>query len=174
MTAAVVETLVAYRMFDEEGELQGIADIDLPDLSYLTRELKGAGVAGVVDVPIFGHFESLTATINWRTMIADSMKLMRPGRRLFECRSASQIQDAGTGGYTISAEKIIMGGLVKKGEMGKREVGEGSESSNEFEITYLKIVQDGKTITEIDKLNYICTIDGLDYMDKVRTALGYN
>jgi len=169
---AVAETLVAYRGYDENGELAGIADVELPELNYITRELKGAGIAGVIDLPIFGHFESLTAVINWRTMIHDSIKLMRPGRRMLEFRSASQIQDAGTGEYVVSAEKVTLGVLVKKGTMGKREVGEGSESNNEFEVTYIKIVQDNETILEIDKLNYICTIDGLDYMQEVRQALG--
>ena len=91
---------------------------------------------------------------------------------MLEFRSASQIQDAGTGDYVVSSEKVTLGVLVKKGTMGKREVGKGSESNNEFEVTYIKIVQDNETILEIDKLNYICTIDGLDYMQGVRQALG--
>lgn len=169
---SVAETLVAYRGYDENGELAGIADVELPELEYLTRELKGAGIAGELDLPIFGHFTSMTVTINWRTMIKDSIKLMKPGIRRLEFRSASQNQDVRTGTYEVGAEKVVLGVLVKKGNLGKREVGEGTESSNEFEVTYIKVVQDGETILEVDKLNYICLIDGEDYMQKVRIALG--
>jgi hypothetical protein len=42
----------------------------------------------------------------------------------------------------------------------------------EFEVTYLKVSVDGKEIVEIDKYNYICRINGKDYLKEVRQALG--
>ena len=36
----------------------------------------------------------------------------------------------------------------------------------------LRVDIDGATMVEIDKLNYICKINGIDYLAQVRAALG--
>ncbi|MGF9821967.1 phage major tail tube protein [Brevibacillus agri] len=33
-------------------------------------------------------------------------------------------------------------------------------------------MHDGETVVEIDKFNYVCVIDGVDYLAKVRSNLG--
>lgn len=47
-----------------------------------------------------------------------------------------------------------------------------SDASNEFEVTYIKISLDGNEILEIDKYNYICKINGKDYLKDIRQVLG--
>ena len=42
----------------------------------------------------------------------------------------------------------------------------------EFELPYYKLELDGKLQAEIDKYNYICKINGVDYLASVRSDLG--
>jgi P2 family phage contractile tail tube protein len=66
----------------------------------------------------------------------------------------------------------IVQGPPMKVDPGKFETGAGSGGSSEQEALYLKIEIDGQTVVEIDKLNFICIIDGVDYLASVRNALG--
>jgi len=47
-----------------------------------------------------------------------------------------------------------------------------SDTKNTFEVDYIKISIDGKERVELDKYNYICKVDGVDYLSAVREALG--
>lgn len=168
----IAERLISYRAFDENGELLGTADVQLPDLEYLSDTIKGAGILGEIDTPIFGHLAQMSMTINWRTLSKPAIFLARPGVHQLEFRSATQIQNAGTGEIDISSTKVTVRCMPKKVSLGKMDVGTASDTNNEFQVTYIKIVQDGEVTAEIDKLNYICIINGVDHMAKVREALG--
>lgn len=46
------------------------------------------------------------------------------------------------------------------------------DSKTTLEVTYIKVTIDGVRKVEIDKLNYIHFVDGVDYLADVRKALG--
>ena len=78
----------------------------------------------------------------------------------------------GAGDIRAVPIKIEARCLNKKTSMGAFKPNELMESESEFEITYLKITYDGNEVLELDKFNYILTINGVDYADDVRSALG--
>lgn len=172
MSNPIAERLIGYTAFDDSGELLGVADVQLPDIEYLSDTIKGAGIAGEIDTPIFGHTAAMGMTINWRTLAKHAAYLARPGVHFLEFRSATQVQDGGTGQYSIAKNKVTVRCMPKKIGLGKLDVGTGSETNNEFEVVYIKMVQDDVVTLEIDKLNYIFVIDGVDYLAEIREALG--
>ena len=56
--------------------------------------------------------------------------------------------------------------------LGNLDVGVTAGASNVFEVVYLKVDVGGSTLIEIDKFNYICKINGIDYLLQVKAALG--
>ncbi|MBF1685406.1 MAG: phage major tail tube protein, partial [Selenomonas sp.] len=68
--------------------------------------------------------------------------------------------------------KVNIRGLPKKGSLGSLKPAEHTDSKTTLEVTYLKVTIDGVRKVEIDKLNYIHFIDGVDYLKDVRRALG--
>ncbi|MDR1885746.1 MAG: phage major tail tube protein [Synergistaceae bacterium] len=50
--------------------------------------------------------------------------------------------------------------------------GTGSDNSNELECTYIKVWIGGKEVIELDKVNYIHRVHGVDYLESVRRDLG--
>lgn len=62
--------------------------------------------------------------------------------------------------------------MPKSTDLGKMEMGSTTDTKNTIEVTYIKITVDGETVLELDKYNYICNIDGTDYLTEVRDALG--
>lgn len=168
----VPEKLINFRVYEDGVDLLGIADVELPSLEAMTETVKGAGIAGEVESPVLGHYSSMTCTINWRTVVKPTVHLAEPRAHNLDFRGATQVYNAGSGEYRVQALKVTVRCIPKTTELGKLDVGTTADASNEFEVLYLKVSIDGKTIVEIDKYNYICIINGVDYMRKVREALG--
>ena len=150
----------------------GVADIDLPDLESMTETISGAGIAGEIDSPILGHFSSMTVTINWRVLENASFKLARQEVHHIDFRGSIQRINKKTGTYDQVPVKVTVRGLPKNTPLGSLAKGSTMDNSNELEVVYLKVMYDGKTVVEIDKFNYVCMIDGVDYLAKVRSNLG--
>lgn len=172
MSNKMAEKLINFRVYNDSKDLIGTADVDLPELEAMTDTVKGAGIAGEIDVPILGHYSSMGLTINWRTFNDNTMTLAKPMAHQLELRGAVQVYDAGTGAYSTVAQKVVVKVVPKKTGLGKLDVGVGQDSSSEFECTYIKIWIDGSEKFELDKYNYICKIDGDDFLKETRDALG--
>lgn len=168
----VPEKLVSYRVYLDGQDLLGVADVQLPDLEPLSETVKGAGIAGEVESPVLGHYGSLGLTINWRTIERSVAVLSQPKTHALDLRGSQQIYDAAAGQYKTVPVRVVVRAIPKKTGIGKFEVGAPTDTSNEFEATYLKIFINGRREVEIDKYNYICYIAGQDFLASVRADLG--
>lgn len=173
MANQIPEKLINYRVYDEGNVLQGIADVTLPDLEAMSDTVSGAGIAGEVDSPVLGHFQSMSATIKWRTVGKSLMKLTRQKSHQLDFRGSQQIYDAGAGEYKTVPVRVSIKGTPKKTGLGSFQVGKPTDSENEFEISYIKIYVEGNELLEIDKYNFICKIDGEDFLASVRADIGF-
>ena len=166
------ERLINYRVYLDGNDLLGTADIDLPDIEAMTDTIKGAGIAGEIETPVIGHYSSMGLTLNWRTISGNLMSLAKPKSHHLELRGAIQVYDSSAGTYSTVAQKIVVKAMPKKIGLGKMEPAASQDSSSEFEVSYIKIFLDGKEKLEIDKYNFICVIDGEDFLADTRNALG--
>lgn len=172
MTTKMAEKLINFRVYNEGQNLLGVADVDLPSIESMTDTVKGAGIAGEVDSPTLGHYGPMSCTINWRTVTKAAMALVKPKAHQLELRGAVQVYDSAAGVYETLAQKFVLKAVPKKMSPGKLDVGTKQDTSSEFEVTYIKIFLDGKETFELDKYNYICKIDGEDFLAGTREALG--
>lgn len=172
MSNPVPERLINFRAYLSGNVLAGVATIELPELEAMTDTVSGAGIAGELDSPILGHFGSMTTTITWRTITAAAAQLAKQKSHELEFRGSQQINDAANGVYKTSSVRLAMRCTPKRIGLGSFEVGSTTDTETEFEVTYLKLVVEGVTRIEIDKLNMICIIDGEDALASVRADLG--
>jgi len=173
----IPDKLINFRAYDSGDEIIGVADITLPVLSFMTEEIQGAGIAGPIDSPTIGHFQSLTVTINWRSLIQENVSFIAPKTHHLEFRGSVQIYDHGTGEYKTQKIKVVLRVMPKSLTPGNLTVSSGMGTSGEFEVLYLKIVANGTEMLEVDKLAFICRImdssgNMVDYLEKVREDLG--
>lgn len=154
------------------GDLLGIAEGTLPNLEFMTSEVQGAGLAGVVDSPTLGHFNSMTLTLNWRTQTSEALRLAAQKAHELDLFSSNQYYDAGLGEYVTKQLHIFCKAVPKNFTLGNLAVNDSSGTETEFEILYMKIELDGKERIEVDKFNYIYKVDGVDYLAGVRANLG--
>lgn len=168
----VRDKLINYEVFLSGQRKLGMADVTLPEVSYKTESISGAGIGGEIDMPTLGQTDSMELGIKWRTINEDVTALLRQDAQDLEIRGANQHYDAGTGKLKVQAVKVFARVLAKKGTFGTFTPAAKADAENTMEVLYLKILIDGKKKVEIDKLNYIHYVDGVDYLASVRGALG--
>lgn len=154
-----------------EDEL-GLAEGTIPALEAMTSEVKGAGIAGVVESPVLGHFNSTNFTLTWRTVTNNFMKLFDHVTNDIELFAGLQQYDAGLGVYRTVQLHVYMKAITKTSTPGNLVVGDVMDTQTEFEVLYEKIELDGKERVEMDKINYIYKVDGVDRLAELRIALG--
>ncbi|MEF3312613.1 phage major tail tube protein [Paenibacillus sp. GYB004] len=168
----IPEKLNSFTAYLNGVDYLGVADVDLPDLEMMSETVSGAGIAGEVDSPTIGHFASMSTTINWRVLERSNFRLARQEAQQIDFRGSIQTFDNVAGTYQQIPVKVTIRGLPKNTPLGSLAAGSTMDNSNELEVIYIKILYDGQNVVEIDKFNFICVIDGVDYLAKVRANLG--
>ena len=168
----IIQQTVNYEVYVEGSRYLGTASVDLPDINYLTNEIKGAGIAGQIDVPTRAHTENLECTFHWRNIFTRPIYLLNQDAVMVSLRSAVQVYDAATGVTKILAVRIDVRCLSAGATLGKLEPGEQSDSENKFNLDYIKIMVNGEVVLEHDKFNFVHVVNGVDLLSSVRAALG--
>lgn len=170
--ALIPEKLMDFRVYaNDKPDLAGVSDLKLPSLKHMTDTINAAGVLGEYNSINPMQLESMQLTINWRTTIAEEVLVfLKPETIKVDCRLANQEYNGAQRDYV--ANRVMVRGNVTSHDLGKVAKGSPYEGSTEIEVEYIKIERNGKTILEVDKINYIYIVDGVDYGAKLRTALG--
>lgn len=166
------ELVINYALYEDATEYMGTTEATLPDLEYMTEEISGAGIAGNVEEIIIGHLNAMTTTLNFRTVGKAAVKLMEPRVHNIDLRVAQQRMDMRTSTTNVAAVKHIMKVKPKKTALGKVAAASAADVSGEYAVSYYAMYMDGKKVTEVDPLNFICYINGKDYLAEVKRALG--
>ena len=80
-----------------------------------------------------------------------------------------QCQDPTTGETGYYPVRIVVRGKAKVITPGKVAKSKKMEASLEIEIMYIKIEIDGDEIVELDKLNFVYKLLGVDQMETIRS-----
>ena len=170
--AKIDELVINFVVYEDATEYLGMAEATLPDLEFLTEEINGAGIGGNVEEIIIGHLSAMTTTLNFRTVCKSAVRLLEPSVHKLDLRVAQQQMNNRTSETEVSSLKHIMKVKPKKTALGKVAAASTADVSGEYAVSYYALYIDGKKNTEIDPLNFICIINGYDYLAKVRKALG--
>lgn len=168
----IPSTLINAKVYKDGNVLLGQADCELGDFEYMTESLTGLGLAGEIDLPVIGHFKSLTLKLKWNTVCKEAMQLMAPKTHNLAIYASIQNWEADDGTFSPVPCRVNCLATPKKGGAGKFAPGKKMEPESEFELTYLKMTVNGSNPLEIDKVNLKCLIDGVDYLAAVRSQLG--
>lgn len=163
---------INFKVYLEGSDLLGIAEGNFPTGDLMTSEVKGAGIAGSMDMPVLGHMQSVTCSLTWRTLTKSVMKIITPEAHALDMYAIDQSFDAGTGKIKKTNIHIFMKAMTKNYDFGKLVVGETRDTTTEHEIYYMKVFIDNAEVFEMDKFNYIYKINGVDYLQDTRRGLG--
>lgn len=172
MANELKQKLINAHVYEGVARVLGIATVTLPNLEPLTDSLKGLGIAGEMDVPILGHFGSMTCQIDFNVVQGDISTLSAPRAHKLVVRAAIQVQDAGFGTYASKPLAVYMTAVPKGTNLGKVEPGAGMDTQLTFELTALKVFVNHRESLEVDKINMIYRVNGVDYLAGVRMDMG--
>lgn len=166
------QAIINFAVYEDATDYIGISEATLPDIAFLTQEISGAGIAGNIESVIIGHMEAMTLTLNFRTVREAQMKLATPKVHNIDLRVAQQDYDSTGGALKTMGVKHVFKATPKKTAPGKVAPASTADGSGEYAVSYYAVYIDGVKNTEIDPLNFICLVDGVDYLEEVRKILG--
>ena len=162
------------KLYDKKRGNKLLADVTtltMPDLELLSETFRGAGVNGELGLPTYGQFGSLVVEVSHNGLSKDTIKTFGMEAQELEHRWASQVLNSETGNSEVVGKKLIFRGLPKKLGLGSIEPNKAEESSSAFELVYMKYVIGNDAVIEIDKLNDVFKVDGVDYSAAIRNVL---
>ena len=169
---SIPEKIIGFECYDDGDRKIGVADVVLPNFAYMTETVQGAGIAGEFETPTVGLFQSMTTTINWRILTDTNAKFIAPRIYHFDFRGSKQFLNHSVGQLEEQMLKVVMRVLPKTFTTGNLQQGSPMGTSGEFEVLYVKITLNNRILVEVDKINYKCIIDGIDYLDITSQHLG--
>lgn len=166
------ETIVNAAIYENNTEYRGVADIQLPDIAQLTAEVEGAGIAGKYTSPVIGHVDSMSMKMSFRVVTKETYMLTTPDAHTIEIRVAQQHRESKTGNIFREGIKYVL--IVRPITLGLGKVAPATtaDASGDYAVSYIAGYIDGKKTLEIDPVNYIFVVNGKDYLEDVRKALG--
>lgn len=170
--AKIDETVIGFAVYEDANEYLGISEVTLPEISNMTEEISGAGIGGKAETVILGAVEAMTLTMNFRTVTKTAIKLHEPRPHNIDLRAAQQEKDTAKGKTNVVRVKHVLTVTPKKLNPGKVATASAAEVSGEYAVSYFATYINGKKMFEFDPLNYIYYVNGTDYLEDVRKALG--
>lgn len=154
---------------DANNYLGKAAEVTLPKLTIKMEGWRGAGMIGEVKTDM--GLDALD--LEWKVGGLDLISLRQFGIAdvagvLLRFMGAYQADD----GSANHAVEIVMRGRHEELDWGSQKPGDDTEHGIKTPLVYYKLIVDGRTEIEIDLLNSIFIVDGVDRYASIRDALG--
>lgn len=169
---ALPRKLKNMNLFNDGNSYLAVAkSVTLPALGRKMEAYRGGGMNGPVKADL--GFSDDGIKLEWKTGGLDLISL-----RQFGTVKASGVLLRFAGTYQqddteeMSAVEIVVRGRHETIEMGDAKPGDDTEHSMTTTCSYYKLIVDGETIIEIDLLNFVEMVDGVDMLEAQRKALG--
>lgn len=159
-----------FKVYKGGKQLIGIAgEVNLPKITNLVESLEGAGVGGKMDISAVGLIENLELEITFDTVCGDYFSILDPTEsENITINGALQGMDTGTRKAGFMDLSVIAAGQAKEFSPGVVKTGGKMGSTVTLTLDYYKLILDGKTMIEIDRLGDVYTINGKDVLKEVR------
>ena len=152
----------------------GKGEVKLPDVEQVTVEHQAMGISGKVELPLPGMVSKMEGSIKFKSFNEDAMKVVYNSGTAFHISVFASVQayDPSTGVMDEFQVKAVLRAFFKKVSMPdiKQAQDEGAEVS--YSANYYKLTVNGEDVVEVDPINYIYQVGGVDLLEKTRANLG--
>lgn len=167
--AGIPEVIHDFNMYLSGNKLVGVTgEVTLPDFEAKTESISGAGILGEFESVIPGRYGSMEQVIPFRVTNEDMFKMINPTVTVeLTLRGAIQQTVKATGAVDYIGIRVVFRGRPKKISLGTAKQGGPMDSSINLELYYILIEMDGKSKVELDKINGVFKVNGVDLLSKV-------
>lgn len=166
----IPEVINKYNVYggDKEEKFVGISgEITLPSFDMTTHTMTGAGILGEIENPVVGQFKSTDMEIPFRMISDQAFSLMRTDQPMKLTIRGAQQHTTENGGTGYTQVRVVIRGKCKGFEGGKMKIAEETDTKVKAELWYILIEVGGKTLLELDKMNSVYVVDGVDMLAEV-------
>ncbi|MCL1827254.1 MAG: phage major tail tube protein [Candidatus Cloacimonetes bacterium] len=174
MANNIPQLINSFEVYLDGTRLLGTVTAELPNIQFITQEIKGAGISGSLDVPVMGHIQNMTAKFTWR--IADDSEgirqLLPQQYHHLELWSSNQTFDTTSGEFAPKQQKVILRACPVGFNLGQLAQQELQNVEMDFQVSYMRWFVNNVEFCEIDPYNMIFKAHGQDLLASVRSNLG--
>lgn len=159
-----------FNVFNDGNSYQGqCTEVKLPKLARKLEDYKAGGMRGAIKDD--RGIEELVLEHTYGGIMRDILKQFGAVKH-----DAVQIRFAGayqaSDSDTPIATEVVVRGRHKEIDMGDQKPDDDTAFKVQTVASYYKLTMDGEVIIEIDLLNNVEKIGGVDTRDKIRKAIG--
>ena len=168
---ALPKTLKNFDVFQNGTSFMGqMRSVSLPKLARKMEDWRGGGMDGTLKLDTGG--EAMDMTLTAGGYLREAMKKFGATTvGAVQLRWAGAYQAEDTGVY--DAVEIVARGRYSEIDRGDAEAGKTTEHKFKMEVSYYKESVNGVDLIEIDVLNNIFVVDGVDILAAQRAAMGH-
>ncbi len=157
---------------DAKDRLIGITDeVTLVNFEAMSETLSLAGMAGEIDSPSTGQFKSAQVELTFTNISEESLRAAADDSKAIILRSAQEVLNTETLAKSHVGRVTTIRGMTKSIDYGKLKKGGYGNPKIKKEVVYYKEELDGEVITEIDKINGKCVINGVDIAPDIESLI---
>lgn len=166
---ALSRKLKNMNLFNEgQSYLAEVQSVNTPKLARKMEDYRGGGMDGTVKIDMGAEAMEMEWTLGGpdRTVLR---QFGRPGLSGTFLRFVGSYQNDATGSY--DTVEITVRGRHEEVDMGEAKIGEGGECKVKTQCVYYRLEWNGRVEVEIDVLNMIYIVDGVDILAEQRAAI---
>lgn len=164
--AGIPRILKNWNLFVNGIGYAGLCDeAELPEIKIKTEEHRAGGMDGSYEIDM--GMETMTAKLTFAEYIADILRKVGVDCR-FQLRGALRRDSDGQ----VVPVIVEIGGKFKSFTPGTWKAGDKATAEHEVAVDYLRWNQGGEDLIEIDVVNMIRKIGGVDQLSAIRVAIG--
>lgn len=153
---------------DGRGQAGTISTLTLPVLTTQMEDFRGGGMDAPVGIDMgMEKLETSFALFEYNPDILALYGLADGAATQLTARGAMRRD-----GEAAVAMVVNMTGVIKSFDPGDWEAGAQTTATFAMDLRYLKITAGGRELVEIDVVNMIRRINGVDQLESIRTAIG--
>lgn len=147
------------------------SEVTCPDVSFVMNEYNALGMIG--QVKLFNGIEAMEMSVKWQHIDNDAQIALANPLKAVDITIFSSRAGYDNSGHT-EEKKIAMyvRGFSTKHQGGSYKPREDSEFESTIAVFYYKLEVDGEEILEIDVMNNIFTVNGVDMLEERKSNLG--
>ncbi len=163
-----------FAIYEDGKEYYGVAEVQLPEITYKTGSIKGAGISGETTVPYIGHLDPMEITINFIDASESAYKLQEPHVHKIHLLAAHDVYDSEKHEHEIDQYKHILYIEPLSFTSGTVAPASKQDASGKYTCLVRKDYFNGKCMLEYDPLNNVLKFaDGNNVLDAIEKAIGH-
>lgn len=172
MSKIKINRLTNANIYMDGNNLLGRAEeINLPMIKHKMVEHKALGMIGTAE--FFSGIDKLESKIKWNSLYPEVLQKAANPFKTVQLQARASLETYNSLGKLAEVPAIAyLSGTFKEFPLGNIKAGDNAEYETTMSVNYAKLIVNGTEIFEIDILENIYKVDGIDIMQNYRNNIG--